>query len=471
MNKLRKFLCFVVSVYIGFGVEMVNADDRQQLIAEFEEILDARSVNGDDRQRLMAEYEKIIDKRKQQLADELEAYSKSYTKIADVEATHNRSFVLTDKGEIWAWGMNWAGQLGDGSRNASARPVQVRNIHNAIEVSAAAFHKLALLDNGTVMAWGRNEYGQLGDGTTITRDVPVGVQGLPNSLAVGVSAGDRYSVALLADGTVWSWGKYDANGADSHDTETGSSALKVGDDTVPQRPKQVWGLSGIMAVDSSGSHSLALRDDGTVWSWGDDSYQRAPWQVPGLQDIVAISAGDDASLALRGNGTVWAWGDNYYGQLGNGTLVDNPVSPLHSNRPIQVPGIDNAIEVEMGSRNGLVITRDRQLIIWGANYNGQYGNDSKWVSTAAPSQYRLTKVHVPKLNNVKAVSMVHPHVLALTTGTGTNVWSWGGNRVGELGNGAQSGPATLQPLPEPVVDLPKRGGRLLSAQLQVKKSG
>ena len=146
-----------------------------------------------------------------------------------------------------------------------------------------------------------------------------------------------------------------------------------------------------MAIDSSASHSLGLRADGTVWSWGDSSNEQAPWQVKGLEDIVAISAGDDASLALRDDGTVWAWGDNYYGQLGNGTFVDNPVSPLQNNVPIQVPGIDDAIEIEMGSRNGLVITKDRKLIIWGANYNCQYGNDSKWISTAAPQQFSVNK--------------------------------------------------------------------------------
>jgi alpha-tubulin suppressor-like RCC1 family protein len=87
---------------------------------------------------------------------------------------------------------------------------------------------------------------------------------------------------------------------------------------------QVVGLTGIVGISAGYSHSLAVKSDGTVWSWGYNSYgqlgngtttQRAsPVRVQGLTGIVAVSAGGQHSLALASDGTIWAWGWNYYGQ-------------------------------------------------------------------------------------------------------------------------------------------------------------
>ena len=429
MNNVKFFLYSIMVAYISLVSEFVNADDKQPQTSDNAEILE----KGED-----------------EISENQKLYPKFNRELIGVETTHNRSFALTDEGKIWSWGSNWAGQLGDGTRMARNTPVQVLNIETALDVSAAIHHTLALLDDGTVMAWGQNDNAQLGDGTTTDRESPVVVQGLPDIRVTAISAGDKYSLARLEDGTVWGWGN-------NHWAQK----------NVPQR---VPGLSNIIAIDSGGFHSLALQKDGTVWSWANNTYQYIPWQIPGLEKIVAIAAGDDSYLALRSDGTVWAWGDNFYGQLGDGTFVDHPVSPIHDNVPIQVPEINNAAQIEMGSRNGLVITQDKELIIWGANYNGQYGNGSNWTTTTTPSQYPALKIPVPNLNMVKVVSMVHPHVLALTTNDSTKVWSWGGNRVGELGNSSQPGPASIQTQPKPVVVMPRIESSVISADLHAQKS-
>src|SRR4029078_12169739 len=111
-------------------------------------------------------------------------------------------------------------------------------------------------------------------------------------------------------------------------------------------PVQVQGLSGpVVALSCSIGYSLALKADGTVWGWGGngkgqlgDGTFTTPRLVPqrvgqavGLSSNRQISAGWEHALALRSDGTVWAWGKNDYGQIGDGTLANQPT-------PVQVKG-------------------------------------------------------------------------------------------------------------------------------------
>src|SRR3712207_4798811 len=119
-----------------------------------------------------------------------------------------------------------------------------------------------------LFAWGANEFGQLGDGTTTSRNVPVQVampSGVPSSVDVGKVAAGRAYTLLLFNGRVWACGD-NANG-------------ELGDGTTTNRtrPVPVLGpggsgfLTDVTAIACGGNHSLALRSDGTVWAWGDNS--------------------------------------------------------------------------------------------------------------------------------------------------------------------------------------------------------
>ena len=126
--------------------------------------------------------------------------------------------------------------MGNGTRISSDRPVQIQNIDHAIEIAATAFHTLALLDNGTVMAWGHNEAGQLGDGITLTRESPVIVRGLPDTLVVSISGGDQYSAALLANGTVWSWGRNNWKESGTQNPELSPRTFETGNEQFSRSP-------------------------------------------------------------------------------------------------------------------------------------------------------------------------------------------------------------------------------------------
>jgi len=212
-------------------------------------------------------------------------------------------------------------------------------------VAAGYGHTVALKEDGTVWAWGRNNKGQLGDGSTMERHTPVQVVGSRGmGFLTGVTAIAAHylnTVALKDDGTVWTWGNNDY-GQLGDNTRTSSYT-----------PVQVVGpggtgfLTDVTAIAAGYGHMVALKDDGTVWAWGDNGYgvlgdgttdpSYTPVQVLGpegvgvLTGMTAIAAGWYHTVALKEDRTVWAWGNNGYGQLGDGTIAER-------HTPVQVLG-------------------------------------------------------------------------------------------------------------------------------------
>ncbi len=165
---------------------------------------------------------------------------------------HN--LALRGDGTVVAWGENGAGQLGDGGRKHRRTPVAVRELTDITAVPAGEGHSLALTSSGGVFAWGSNEWGQLGDGSRENRHTPAPVPGLASGFAA-IAAGEKYSLALHADGAVVAWGL--------------NTGRKIGIDHIPAGPVSVRGLErNIVAIAAGGYHRLALTIDGTVLIWG-----------------------------------------------------------------------------------------------------------------------------------------------------------------------------------------------------------
>lgn len=327
------------------------------------------------------------------------------------------SLAVTSDGKAWAWGTNIWGQLGDGSTTLfRSAPVQITGLPSVADVAASLAHSLALLQDGTVRAWGSNEYGQLGIGSNevIDHSVPIPVPGL--SGVTDVSAGPLHTVALTQDGTVWTWG-----------TNVGG---QLGDGTYTDRTSsaRVNGLTDIAAVGAGRFHTIALKRNGTVWAWGANGYgqlgdgtttdRSTPVQVVDLTGVTAVAAGHFYNLALKQDGTVWAWGDNSYGQLGDGTTSNR-------NRPVPVTALSGVTAVAAGYAHALAAKQNGTLWAWGYNFFGQLGDGSE-IDRAIP-------VQVTGLSGVLRAAAGLTHSLALKQ-DGT-VWAWGSNTFGELGDG------------------------------------
>jgi alpha-tubulin suppressor-like RCC1 family protein len=328
--------------------------------------------------------------------------------------------------DVFTWGDNTYGVQGDGSPQVHKTPGPTSPLIGIKAAMCGWYHCLALKSDGTVWAWGYNGYGQLGDGTTTDRPTPVQVSGL--SGVVAVAGGSYFSYALKSDGTVWAWG-INSNGVDG----------ALGDGTTISHSNPVQALvTDVVAIAAGGSHGLAVKSDGTVSAWGrgyagqlgDGAYtdpQPTPVKVSGLTNVIAVAGGRLHSLALKNDGTVWAWGDNSLDELGDGTTTGH-------NTPVQVKGpggagnLKNIVAIAAGDAHNLAVKSDGTVWAWGYNASGQLGDGT--------TSNRSAPVQVSGLTGVIAVAGGGAHSLALKN-DGT-VWAWGYNGVWQLGDGTNA---------------------------------
>lgn len=284
-------------------------------------------------------------------------------------------------------------------------------------ISAGEHFSTFLCNDGSVNACGDNLYGQLGNGSTAKRDtIAVQVSGLTGIIAV--SAGSSHTLYLRNDGTVWASGY--------------NSAGQLGDGTMTNSlyPIQVLGLTGITSISAGSYHSLFLKNDGSVWVCGVNNYgelgdgttnqQLTPVKLSGLSGIMGISGGQSFSLFLKNNGTVLACGNNWYGQLGNGVADFN----LYST-PTLISGLSGVKAISAGKDFSLFLLNDGTVMACGKNSWGALGDGT--------TSYKTTPVQASGLSNIVALNGGGSHSLFLKNDG--SVWACGGNNSGQLGDG------------------------------------
>jgi len=298
-----------------------------------------------------------------------------------------------------------------------------------VSIAAGERHSLALKRDGSLWAWGWNRHGQLGLGDAAARGRPTRVG--DDSDWAEVATGLLYTLALKRDGSLWVWGKNTGGQLGLGDTEDRDRPTRVGD-------ASDWATVATGQRHACG-HTLALKRDGSLWAWGhndegqlglgDREHRDRPTRVGDDNDWAAVATGDEHTLALKSDGSLWAWGDNRHGELGLGDRED-------SDRPTRVgDDSDWAAAVArslFGGANTLALKRDGSLWAWGHLY-GEFGlddredrdrpmrvgDDSDWAAAAAAGVYR-------KYQN-------HGHTLALKRDG--SLWAWGDNGDGQLGLG------------------------------------
>jgi alpha-tubulin suppressor-like RCC1 family protein len=285
---------------------------------------------------------------------------------------------LTSAGAVKCWGANEQGQLGNGTTTGpepchgvacSKTPVAVSGLSSGvIAISAGGYHTCALTSAGAVKCWGYNEEGQLGDGTTTRKTTPVAVSGLSSGVTA-ISAGEFDTCALTSAGAVDCWG-YNYYGGLGDGTETGKPT-----------PVAVSGLSsGVTAISAGGDATCALTSAGAVDCWGYNYYgqlgdgtesnKTTPVAVSGLSSgITAISASDGwHTCALTSAGAVECWGSNWDGELGDGTISNQPT-------PVAVSGLSGGITaISAGGSHTCALTSAGAVKCWGRNDGGQLGD-------------------------------------------------------------------------------------------------
>lgn len=341
------------------------------------------------------------------------------------------SGVIRD-GSLYTWGRNNRGQLGLGAAVTEDQKLP-RKVPTLEDVAAMAFNQnqsLALKADGTVWSWGENAQGQLGLGTPpepgsphtadlAPRSSPTRIPGLSGGVALAL--GYRHGLVLMADGTVRAFG----------DNSTG----QLGDgssEALRDYPVTAVGLSDIVKVAGGSMHSVALKADGTVWVWGRNTYgnlgqgtadavaHSTPVQVPGVTGVIDIATGRDHVLALHSDGTVSSWGLDASGQLGFGELIPDEQSAT----PVKVKGLTDARAVFANANMSYARRADGTLVSWGQNFNGQLGNGGKTDSNVPVTS-------VPLLKGLSSLGAGATHVVSIREDG--KLFTWGWNSRGSLG--------------------------------------
>ncbi|XP_070173563.1 RCC1 and BTB domain-containing protein 1-like isoform X3 [Littorina saxatilis] len=222
--------------------------------------------------------------------------------------------VTAAEGETFSWGHNGYCQLGNGSSNQGIQPVSINQYigHQVIKVACGSHHSLALTKGGEIYAWGQNNCGQVGNGTTANQPTPRKISaGIGCKQVNSICCGQTSSMALMDTGEVYGWG-YNGNGQ-----------LGLGNNVNQPSPCRIHTLQGIIISQlvCGYAHTLALSDEGVLYSWGANSYGQlgtgnkanmiTPTKVTSsLERFIEIAAThySHVSTAMTQTGKVMMWG-------------------------------------------------------------------------------------------------------------------------------------------------------------------
>jgi len=341
----------------------------------------------------------------------------------DLEKYFLTEYELIDQyigSELWGWGPNIFGQVGDNTRVTRSTPRQIGTGTNWKQVSAGGYHSLAIKTDGTLWGWGENSGGQVGDNTRASRSTPRQIGTATNWKQV--SAGRAMSAAIKTDGTLWTWGW----------NFPGSLGQGLAYINLPARstPQQVgtatnWKQVSVGGESSglSGACCAAIKTDGTLCTWGLNSYgqlgdnsrvtKSAPVQeFTSSTNWVQVSMAENHAMAIKNNGTLWGWGRNDNGQLGQRDLIISRSTPRQ-----EFTSSTNWKQVSASPVNTLALKTDGTLWCWGDNFYGQVGDNTR-LDRSTPRQ-------VGTATDWKQISSGALYNMAIKTNG--SLWFWGRN--------------------------------------------
>ncbi|WP_075983178.1 RCC1 domain-containing protein [Bacillus massilinigeriensis] len=299
------------------------------------------------------------------------------TGVKDIAAGDSFSLALKKDGTVWMFGNPYLPIY----NGVKPKPYKISSLKDIKDIAAGDQNMVALKKDGTVYVWGNNFSGQIGIGKTSGwLEKPQRVTGLTK--VVSIAAGRYHTLATRSDGSVWAFG------ANTHgeigNGKTGSTLYKV--------PYKVPSLSKVKMVSAGTYNSLAVQSNGHVYAWGANDkgslgigseglFTSKPTRVVDtsgkyyLQQIKQVDGGSEHSVAVANNGTIYTWGENVYGKLGNGkeaSSYDMSFKGGNSNIPVKL-SLKNVVQAEAGAEHTVALTSDGSVYAWGSNEYGQLG--------------------------------------------------------------------------------------------------
>jgi alpha-tubulin suppressor-like RCC1 family protein len=286
-------------------------------------------------------------------------------------------------GQLWGWGSNNCGQLGDGTLTNRCSPVRERcSATDWCQVCRGGYNTAAVKTSGQLWVWGANGCGQLGDGTVTLRCSPVReISSSTNWCQVSTSTGVvNFTAAIKTSGQLWTWGANTPYGRLADGTNTNRCS--------PVR--EFCSATDWCQVSIGSTHGAAVKTNGQIWTWGRGTDGAGGTgttantcspvrEFCSATDWCGVSmVGALTTEAIKTSGQIWGWGRNSCGTLGDGTLT-NRCSPVR-----EFCSATDWCGVSSGSlRHTAAIKTTGQIWAWGQNTCGQVG-DGTTVQRCSP---------------------------------------------------------------------------------------
>jgi alpha-tubulin suppressor-like RCC1 family protein len=335
--------------------------------------------------------------------------------------------------ELWTWGTNSAGKLGIGNSSTIGRCSPVREFCSAsdwCQVFSGRYHTSAIKASGELWVWGCNNQGRMGDGTTIDRCSPVR-EFFSATDWCQVSNGNCHTVAIKTSGQLWTWG---CNSVASSSSDAGL----LGDGTTVNRssPVREFCRATDWCQASGGvTHTVAIKTSGQLWTWGSNCRGELGIGISSTlgrcspirefcsaTDWCQIRAGQYQTIGIKTNGEIWSWGRNNHGQIGDGTTTDrySPVREFCSATNWCSLTLSRTVPINSA------IKTSGELWIWGRNFNGALG-DGTVTNRCSPVREFCSATDWCMVSN--------GGYLTAAIKISGQLWTWGLNTNGPLGDG------------------------------------
>jgi alpha-tubulin suppressor-like RCC1 family protein/ligand-binding sensor domain-containing protein len=393
----------------------------------------------------------------------------SDNQLASIEVGTEHACANTAAGTVYCWGENGNGQVGDSSTTDRNTPV-VSDMsgftHSYLKkVTAGGAHSCGITGSGQVYCWGRNTYGQIGDNSTTQRTSPVIIDDSYFGDTTGIHflqsvAGHLHSCGLDAKGIAYCWG------------DNSEGQLGDGTNIDTSNPTRVdmrsFGNRYFKQIVAGYDFNCALTAAGATYCWGDNSEGQlgngntTDSTIPVLVDMSAytdkifqsIVAGFDFACGLTADGAAYCWGNNAEGQLGDGSTTD-ALTPVLVDMSA-FPSDNELINITAGTSHACGVSASTTSYCWGTNTNGRLGvlrdgnKDGDFIDPG-DTLYSYTPIAVDLSeytydNKLVQMAAGHDHTCGFTAkGTG---YCWGNNDDTQLGNRYE--PDTDQETPDAV---------------------
>ncbi|MFN8490070.1 MAG: CARDB domain-containing protein [Caldilineaceae bacterium] len=276
---------------------------------------------------------------------------------------------LTTAGGVKCWGNNYRGALGvdPSTLDKTNIPVAVSGATSGVAaISAGAAHVCALTVTGGVKCWGNNDYGQLGDGTRVSTFTPVDVSGLTSGV-VAIRAGGKQTCALTANGGMKCWGD-NTWGQLGDGSAWSTTPVDVVLNPIPTATPTPTNTPTATPTDTPPPTATPTN---TPLPTNTLTPIATPTDSSAAHHAIAIAAGDDYTCALTAGGGVKCWGSNAYGTLGDGSTTD------YSTTPVAVMGLTSGVQaIAAGFSQTCALTVNGAVKCWGYQVPGGNGIDA-----------------------------------------------------------------------------------------------